>query len=163
MRHTIDREIGLRACEEMSKRAGPMGKTKEARRLGIDRKNIYGWASMDCVPSVYCLQALAEGGYDVTYILTGRRTTTDEDNLLSEVSFMPGTPAGRSADVRCPFYKKNKASMISCEGITDDCSINLNFRNTPSCMQQMDIFCCDHYKRCEIYEAIMKAKYEDEL
>lgn len=74
---------------------------------------------------------------------------------------MSGTPAGRSADVICPFYKKNKGMMISCEGITDECSIHLHFRNQAACMQQMDIFCCERYKNCEIYEAVMKAKYAD--
>lgn len=76
---------------------------------------------------------------------------------------MPGTPAGRSVDVLCPMYRKDKGTMIGCEGITDNCSIQLKFTNHASCMQQMDIFCCARYKNCEVYEAVMKAKYADFL
>lgn len=76
---------------------------------------------------------------------------------------MPGTPVGRAVDVKCPFYRKNKSTEIGCEGVTDECTLRLKFSNQAACMQQMDIFCCNHYKKCEIYEAIMKAKYADEL
>lgn len=76
---------------------------------------------------------------------------------------MTGTPAGRAAEVLCPFYRKNKATMIGCEGITEESSIRMMFSNAAACMQQMDIFCCARYKNCEVYEAVMKAKYADFL
>lgn len=76
---------------------------------------------------------------------------------------MSGTPAGRSVDVLCPMYRKDKGTMIGCEGITDECSIQLKFTNHAAREQQMDIFCCARYKNCEVYEAVMKAKYADFL
>ena len=68
-KHMTDRDIGLRAAACVRER-GPIG--KELRRLGLERKVIHPWESGNS-PSVYSLQAMAFGGYDVHYILTGIR------------------------------------------------------------------------------------------
>ena len=67
------------------------------------------------------------------------------------------------ADIRCPFFRKYTARTLTCEGITDGSNIDLNFPTSAGRMQQMDVFCGEHYKNCEIWEAVMRAKYMDDL
>ena len=62
--------------------------------------------------------------------------------------------------VRCPFYcRDNGASTITCEGIVEDSTLNLNFATKADMHQQMEIFCCEYYKNCEVYRMLMEAKY----
>lgn len=69
-KHITDRGICHRAAE-LVRAHGPV--QKEFARLGLSRKAIYSWESGDCPPSIYALQAMAYAGYDVHYILTGRK------------------------------------------------------------------------------------------
>ena len=61
--------IGVRAFEVINARGGV---TQEMLRLGMHRNKAYEWAAGK-VPSGRALQAMALAGYDVIYILTGRR------------------------------------------------------------------------------------------
>lgn len=63
-----DISIGARAFELINAR----GVTKEMHRLGLHRNKAYEWAAGK-VPGGRALQAMAYAGYDVLYILTGRR------------------------------------------------------------------------------------------
>lgn len=65
--------------------------------------------------------------------------------------------------VQCPFYKvdDNKRS-ITCEGIIDGSHITLSYRRSRDQRQQLEIFCCEHYKKCEIYRMLMRDKYDME-
>lgn len=76
---------------------------------------------------------------------------------------MSGTPTGRSTEVECPFYRKDKGLVVSCEGITEDATLHMRFRSAAHKTRHMDVFCCGRYKNCEIYEAVMKAKYAEDL
>lgn len=67
------------------------------------------------------------------------------------------------ADVQCPFFKKYTARTLTCEGITDGSNIDLNFPALTERVKQMEIFCCESFENCEIWEAVMKAKYMDDL
>lgn len=78
MKRTVDRDIGLRAYEEIRKRSKERGICAEVERIGISKRTVYAWASFDHVPSVFALQALCLAGYDVCYILTGRKRTALE-------------------------------------------------------------------------------------
>ena len=64
--------IGARAFELINARGGI---TQEMRRLGLHRNKAYEWAAGK-VPGGRALQAMAYAGYDVLYILTGRRERT---------------------------------------------------------------------------------------
>lgn len=71
-------------------------------------------------------------------------------------------------NVLCPFYKKSKAYTphqelrhITCEGITDDCSVSVNFNSNIAREQHLKIYCCGNYTYCEIYRAVYGAKYEE--
>lgn len=63
-----DISIGARAFELISAR----GVTSEMKRLGMHRNKAYEWAAGK-VPGGRALQAMALAGYDIIYILTGRR------------------------------------------------------------------------------------------
>ncbi|MGN1016677.1 MAG: hypothetical protein ACI4PL_06745 [Faecousia sp.] len=65
--------------------------------------------------------------------------------------------------VQCPFYKKdNGKNTISCEGIVDYSTCTLTFQNRNDFKIQMETFCFEHYKKCELYRMLID-KYKDEL
>lgn len=63
-------------------------------------------------------------------------------------------------DVRCPFFKASDKRKISCEGITDDCILKLIFFSEKKRNLHHRIFCCEHFKKCEIYR-MLEEKYAD--
>lgn len=63
--------------------------------------------------------------------------------------------------VTCPFYKYFAKQSISCEGITEDCTIKLTFKSPQKRDLHRKIFCENKYKNCEIY-AMLEKKYEEE-
>lgn len=66
-------------------------------------------------------------------------------------------------EVQCPFYVKhltqNSGTKLLCESPVPGSSLALFFRNKEDFRKQMRIFCCDHYKKCEVYRMVM-ANYE---
>lgn len=64
--------------------------------------------------------------------------------------------------VQCPFWRELEGNRIGCEGITDHCTICLNFDTPDWRAQQERIFCCGAFRNCEIYRAIVEAKYAEE-
>lgn len=76
-------------------------------------------------------------------------------------------PSGsyRQTDVRCPFYRYdtegNGRGYITCEGIIPGSASCRSFLPKADYHRQMKVFCCLHYDRCEIYRAVMAAKYDD--
>ena len=67
------------------------------------------------------------------------------------------------ADVQCPFFKfdEQKRYRIVCEGIVEDSSLALIYCRKRDYETQMRVFCCEHYKKCEVYRILME-KYEEE-
>lgn len=67
----------------------------------------------------------------------------------------------QQVDVGCPFYMYDDGKKkITCEGITEDSSLTSCFRDGAGYRTQMEVFCCEHYTKCEIYRMLME-KYED--
>lgn len=63
--------------------------------------------------------------------------------------------------VQCPFYRfDDKKRSITCEGILDRSHITLSYQNGRDQRKQLEVFCCEHYKKCEIYRMLMKEKYD---
>ena len=63
--------------------------------------------------------------------------------------------------VRCPFYRSDDGRMrITCEGIVDGSSLALTYVRRKDFQIQMDVFCCEHYKKCEVFRMLME-KYQD--
>lgn len=71
---------------------------------------------------------------------------------------MSGGSMWRS-QVECPFYKRDDPTNIYCEGIAEDSWLIIRFRFKAGRDQQMRIFCCEHYKNCEVYRMLLEAKY----
>lgn len=76
---------------------------------------------------------------------------------------MPGG-SYRRVDIGCPFYRSDdeKQRKILCESPIPGSSLSLYFRNKQDMENQINIFCCNHYKKCEIYRAVMAAIYEED-
>lgn len=70
---------------------------------------------------------------------------------------------GRS-DAQCPFFMSDvgKQKRIICEGIVDRSTLALTFDLKKDYELQLGVFCCEHYKKCEVYRMIMAAKYDEE-
>ena len=82
-----DISIGARAFELINAR----GVTKEMHRLGMHRNKAYEWAAGK-VPSGRALQAMAFSGYDIVYILTGRKTMKHKSSC-GQCAATYGSPA----------------------------------------------------------------------
>ena len=65
--------------------------------------------------------------------------------------------------VHCPFYKYDDGKQrITCEGLVDNSSLALIYSRRNDYETQINVFCCEHYKKCEIYRMLMDAKYEED-
>lgn len=69
---------------------------------------------------------------------------------------------GRS-DAQCPFFRSDveKQKRINCEGIVDRSTLALTFDRKKDYKTQLGVFCCEHYKKCEVFRMLMQ-KYEEE-
>lgn len=68
------------------------------------------------------------------------------------------------ADVQCPFYKfdvGDQMRRIVCEGIVDKSTLELRFERMRDYKKQLEVFCCEYYKCCEVYRMLME-KYDEE-
>ena len=63
---------------------------------------------------------------------------------------------------KCPFYIQSGRKNVMCEGITDDCTVNLLFASEEARNQHRRLFCDNqsNYINCEIYTMLEK-KYEE--
>lgn len=64
---------------------------------------------------------------------------------------------------QCPFYLSDdrQRRRIICEGIVDRSTLALTYRQRSDYDTQLGVFCCEHYQKCEIYNMLMAAKYDD--
>lgn len=71
----------------------------------------------------------------------------------------------REKEILCPFFREEDARKhkIICEGLGDARSMAWNFRNEDERqrIRQLEIFCQDRYKNCELYRMILESKYDD--
>ena len=64
--------------------------------------------------------------------------------------------------VECPFYHDHDGKhRLSCEGMVDRSILTQQFATKSDLQKQMDIFCYEYYKKCEIYRMLMETKYAD--
>lgn len=76
---------------------------------------------------------------------------------------MTGSTWKGRVDAQCPFFCSDSGTQrrINCEGIVDKSTLALTFQRKRDYEKQLSVFCCEHYKKCEVYNMIMKAKYDD--
>lgn len=77
---------------------------------------------------------------------------------------MPSGSYKGKVDVQCHFYRSDDAGKkrIICEGIVDKSTLTLTYHRRTDYDTQLGVFCCEHYKKCEVYRMIMEAKYDEE-
>ena len=77
---------------------------------------------------------------------------------------MPSGSYKGQADAQCPFFKfhEEKKKRIVCEGFVDNSCLALIYGRNRDCYTQLSVFCCEHYKKCEVYRMLMAAKYDEE-
>lgn len=68
----------------------------------------------------------------------------------------------RQAYVICPFYKYDDGKRrITCEGLLkDDSIIALIYHKKQDFDTQVDVFCCKHFTKCEVFRMLNK-NYEE--
>lgn len=66
-------------------------------------------------------------------------------------------------NVQCPFYRYDEADRhrIVCEGIVDRSTLMLNYTYKKDYRLQLETFCCEHFRKCEVYRMLME-KYREE-
>ena len=73
-------------------------------------------------------------------------------------------PSGsyKQIEVQCPFYKYDDGKRrITCEGLVDDSSLALIYQRKSDYETQINVFCCKHYEKCDVY-ALLIQKYEED-
>lgn len=76
---------------------------------------------------------------------------------------MPSGSYKGKVDAQCPFYRSDDSQKrrIICEGFVDKSTLALTYRRRADYDTQLGVFCCEHFKKCEIYRILMKEKYEE--
>ena len=69
----------------------------------------------------------------------------------------------KKRDVVCPFYRDDdwKEKRISCEGVFDRSRSAHRFSRRDEYLQQMELFCCGQWEKCEVARMILEAKYPE--
>lgn len=77
---------------------------------------------------------------------------------------MPSGSFKAQTYVQCPFFKFDVANQkrIVCEGFVDESTLALIYCRKKDYITQLEVFCSEHYKKCEVYRMLMKAKYDEE-
>lgn len=68
---------------------------------------------------------------------------------------------GNSGAAQCPFYRARSEREVHCEGLLPESIAIHRFRSRTDCKQQLTIYCCEHFRQCEVYRSIMAEKYSD--
>lgn len=74
-------------------------------------------------------------------------------------------PSGsyRQVDVKCPYYQFDDGKRrITCEGLLPDSNIANIFRSKRDFDTQMNLFCCQGYRKCEAFIALEQKYKEDQ-
>ena len=61
---------------------------------------------------------------------------------------------------KCPFFIESGKKNVMCEGVTDDCSINMMFISEDARNLHRRIFCDAKFQNCEIHKMISE-KYQE--
>lgn len=61
---------------------------------------------------------------------------------------------------KCPFFIESGKKNVMCEGVTDDCSLNMIFTTEEARNLHRRIFCDAKFENCEIHKMIAE-KYQE--
>ena len=64
----------------------------------------------------------------------------------------------------CPLYQRRTQNSISCNGFCwPDSTIVQCYVKKQDLLIQLKVFCKEHYKKCELYRAVIAARFQEEL
>lgn len=64
--------------------------------------------------------------------------------------------------VQCPFFLRDDGRKeIVCEGVGGGSTLKLCFQRKQDFLIQMETFCKEHYRNCEVFRAAMEKYKED--
>lgn len=64
--------------------------------------------------------------------------------------------------VKCPFFLRDDGRKeIVCEGVGGGSTLKLCFQRKQDFLIQMETFCKEHYRNCEVFRAVMEKYQED--
>lgn len=66
-----------------------------------------------------------------------------------------------TGEVKCPFFKGHGRYELVCEGLVDKSSIILRYQQISDKEMQSTLYCKGLYSYCEIYNMLMRAKYDE--
>ena len=69
--------------------------------------------------------------------------------------------AWNDSDAKCPFFHEHTAITIACESPIPGSTVRMTFRGKTVKKTQYDVFCCNHYKNCELFRLVMEKYAED--
>lgn len=73
-----------------------------------------------------------------------------------------GSPTSAKIMAVCPFYRTARDRTVTCESPVPGSQVaHIVFGRQETMIKHMRLFCCDGYKTCEIYRAVMDAKYSE--
>ena len=62
----------------------------------------------------------------------------------------------------CPYYiRDDRKSWVECTGIAEDSRLQIRFDTKQDYKVQVETFCCDRYRNCEIYNMLRQIYEED--
>ena len=64
-----------------------------------------------------------------------------------------------SANVKCPFYKRNDTKKVCCEGLEEGSQIVVEYDSKNKFKEKIRKNCAENYKECEVYQMILQ-KYD---
>ena len=89
------------------------------------------------------------------------------DELSEGAIDVPSGSFRAQAEVQCPFFKfddyTSQKKRIICEGFVDKSMLALIYCRKKDYETQLRVFCCEHYKNCEVYRMLMQYKYDEEV
>lgn len=71
-------------------------------------------------------------------------------------------------NIGCPFYRSmeretSRKYRVSCEGPSERGTMSMEMFSLADLDTQVRVFCCENWKKCEVYRLLMTEKYDMEL
>ena len=67
----------------------------------------------------------------------------------------------RTLSVQCPYYIcDDRRGSITCEGFIQGSNVTQQYKRFADQRRQMEVFCCEYFRKCELYRMISTEKYD---
>lgn len=111
-----------------------------------------------------------EGGSSPSADRSAARGAEERTTRASQCREEPGGTGGRGwttireKHIRCPFWRavKDRVRTVGCEGLVERSTLLMRFEDPRDQKIQVRVFCADRYENCELYRAIVAARYPED-